>query len=441
MGLINKVITKVEKKESLPDKREKPPTHKEMPHLPKGKKRLAILIAIPILMIAFSGFGYMFFIKPTQEAPPKVVRRSISARRRPTTPNPTPSDQKVKSEAAKITEGGQKGNITDKGIEESTLSKESEKQSESTPEQKVEISTTGVGSSIKTTENKPAEVKDDSETKESQSEKLKEPEVISIPIEEEVKTKDTKLSESIKKTSPGKSLAISQAPEGEDISSEKAALSQDQKSEDDLAQKQSLVVKEKSSLKAQRYYNKGFTYHKQGNFNQAIDSYMKALSFNPEHLQASLNLATAYIQAGRLKEGEKELNQLYTRNPEDPKIIFNYALLLYQIGEFDDAKTKLQKLLEINPLHLEANLLIAKIHEEKKETEQAIQFCRKAYSINSTDPRVLYQLGRSFDIKKDTENAVRFYSLFLQNSLEKDDKSKSKVRDRLNYLLSKKEGK
>lgn len=175
--------------------------------------------------------------------------------------------------------------------------------------------------------------------------------------------------------------------------------------------------------------------------NQAIDSYRKALTFNPDHLPAHMNLATAYLQMGRFKEAELELIYLYALRPKDPLILFNLGLLLYRTGDFASAETKLKKLLEVDRFHLEANLLLANIYLEKKESDQAHEFSMKAYQINSADPRVVYQLGRSWDLAGDQEKAVKYYRLFLNIRAPKESQLELAVRDRLNYLVSQEEKK
>lgn len=198
---------------------------------------------------------------------------------------------------------------------------------------------------------------------------------------------------------------------------------------------------DKSSSRAERFYNKGISYHQQGDYDRAIDSYKMALSFGPSHKLTHVNLATAYMQTGRYKEAERELIYLYALRPLDPKVLFNFGLLLYQTGDHESAEVKLRKLLEFDSFNLEANLLLGSIYEEKGRMDQALELYMKAYRINTTDARVLYKLGRAFDMSKDKENAIKYYHLFLQVPGENGEESKAGVRDRLNYLLSQKEEK
>lgn len=201
-----------------------------------------------------------------------------------------------------------------------------------------------------------------------------------------------------------------------------------------------LAVKARSNSRAQRYSSKGISYQRQGKLESAVESYKKALTSDPDHDEARLNLATALMQMGRLKEAEQELTRLYAKSPSDPRILYNLGLLLYRFGEYTSAESKLQEVLESDPLHLEANLLLSNIYQAWEEHTKALEFCMNAYRINSADPRVLYRLGRMLDQAGELEGAVKYYRLFLKTGSEEESGSRLAVRDRLNYLISRKGG-
>ncbi len=198
-----------------------------------------------------------------------------------------------------------------------------------------------------------------------------------------------------------------------------------------------MQITQRSESRADKYYKKGLSYQRQDQLGQAIDAYRRALSLNPDHPEANMNLAIAYLQAGRLKEAEQILVYLYASKPKDCEVLYNFGLLLYQSGELASAESKLERLLEIDPFHLQANLLLAGIYEENGELDRAVQSCQKAYRINSADGQVLYRLGRVWDLAGEPDKAIEFYRLFLNTSSEKRDELELAVRDRLKYLCLK----
>jgi len=463
MGLITKAIEKVENQEN-------PPVQPEIPPKPKSKRKVIILLATLVFLGISLGGGYFFFLKPTPQVPPNVPRRSISARQKLSKAKLRVSQQNQDTAAIKTKEGKEVA-------PEKTLAQQKPKESQKVGTQKGEMSQLKTEPSIETALSQADEGKEEKQTPAPEIKQPHEP-VLSFASDKKKETpkeetssegKKNVLSQDIedilnitpsseKKKAPAEEVLLSPPAESkkeaaEKPDQEKTMVPGDEKtpSEESLlaslpeAKKRSVPkpsgIIDKSNSRAERFYNKGVSYHQQGDFDRAINSYKRALSFDPGHKQTHMNLATAYMQAGRLKEAEREFIYLYALRPLNPEMLFNFALLLYQTGDSASAETKLKKLLEFDSFHLEANLLLGSIYEERGEVDKALELYMKAYRINSTDSRVLYKLGRAFDISKNKGNAVKYYGLFLQAPGENGEELKSSVRDRLNYLLSQKEEK
>jgi tetratricopeptide (TPR) repeat protein len=468
MGLITKAVEKVEKQENSSFQPEIPPQ-------PKSKKKIIILLVLLLFVGIASGAGYLFLLKPTQTAPSDTPRRSISTRQKSAKPKPPVSQQNQDTLTTKALEGKEippeKTLAQQKPEPPATVSEPKGK----TPEPEIEPSNENVlspGPKIKeekktpTSEIKPPlepQLSSLSEKKSAPGNKVSSSEAKKDVISEDVlnetsssedeKTPTEKVTSTLTTEAERKTLKTpvsdqTMSKKDEKTPSEQSLLTSIPEAKKTSVPKPSGII-DKSNSRAERFYNKGVSYQQQGDFDNAIDSYKRALSFDPDHKQTHMNLATAYMQVGRYKEAERELIYLSALRPKDPKILFNFALLLYQTGELNSAESKLKRLLDSDPFHLEANLLLASIYEERGDIGQALELYTKAYRTNSTDSRVLYKLGRAFDMNKDKENAIKYYHLFLQAPAERavrqahhpEEELKSSVRDRLNYLLSQKEEK
>jgi len=430
VGLISEAIKKVEKKEN-------PTPQQETPPQPKTKKRFLILLAALLFIGTSMGLGYLFLLKPTPEVPPKVTRRSISAKKKPPKPATVQSEQTGDGEAVK-SRAKEKETASKETLKKPAVRQEPPKEAGIVSEQKAKPATSEKEPSAILSESLTPTSQKEPETPKPESKEASEPPIFSTSREEKNIPIDVTLSEGKNEDSPEYITDDTSFPGQEETTSEEVAPSYAIDLRKWLAQKP-LTVTERSDSRAQKYYNKGVSYQQQGKLDRAIDSYRKALTFNPDHVQAHINLATAYLQIGRFREAEKELIYVYALKPKDCQILFNFGLLLYQTGEHISAETKLKKLLKLNPFHLEANLLLASIYEEKGKPSQSVEYCMRAHEINSTDPRVLYRLGRAWDMMGEPTKAVKYYRLFLNRGWEKEGELKSAVRDRLNYLVSRKE--
>jgi len=426
VSLITNAVKKVEKEEN-------PPIEQEVLPPPKDKKRMAILIGAGLMAVIILSVGYFLSLKPPPEPPRKASRRSISARGRSVTPKTVQLQGK---------ENAQNGQTMAEVIESAT---------EKTPGKPI---------------TPPEQVREVGIVTE-QIDKATEPEIMSSVVTEELQVPQMGVETQIPQSILDRPAVPRPSPEPEipeevisvkggdelvsnDIVNEGVLLGDEEIIPDEEVLSYSpapviklverpLTVKSTSDSKADRYYNKGVSYQKQGKFNQAIDIYNKTLQFNSDHVQARMNLATAYLQAGRIKEAEEQFNFLYFLEPNDYYILYNLGLLLYRTGDLASAEMKLKKLLILDPLHLEANLLLGSVLEEMGNFKEAADYCMRAYYIDSANPRVIYRAGRAWDMTGSEKKAIRYYRLFLNTGWHNESGLRLAVRDRLNYLVSQKE--
>jgi tetratricopeptide (TPR) repeat protein len=493
MGLITKAMEKVEKKPPEPPVVHQTPTESE-PQLRRGRKRF-LFLAVPLLVVVVaSALGYFFFLKPAPDTPADVPRRSISARKTAATgekakdvgkpnegkttesgaPQKTPAgkaeNQKPDQRSAVVTKSkpiqvksesqsaAQEIRETSSGeekkpasapltLEKTVLSKTSEPTAadkgsdegtalvdanqDQTLTSELEASVEAALEFLPQAEEKAEVLGPTLEQMKDTQDPLQVDDPIYLPAESASEENDEQDSEWYMEEDTAPPL-IEESPAEEMASvhlTESTALSRER----------ALQISNRSESRAERYFKKGVSYQQQGEIPKAMESYRMALNYNPDHLQANMNLATAYLQTGRFKQAEQILVYLYASRPKDSRVLYNFGVLLYQTGEHESAENKLKKLLEVDPFHLEANLLLATIYEEKGEMDKALGACMKAHQINSTHPRVIYRLGRVCDLAGQTTEAVTYYQQFLNGSWEREPELELAVRHRLKYLAARRE--
>jgi len=427
VGLIDKAINKTEEKEEKPGQ-------KEMPPKPGRKKGMvAALGALLVLAVLLTG-GYFYLTKQDQEPPRKMARRATGAREKLQREKTDKPGQKQDTSAtvalAEQTETTPQG-----ALARSTATQDKENKLELLPGQRQISSIPQATAPVKDLKNEISDIKEESETGEAATPESSEP-LLSLTLDEEEKALPGPY------PPEGGRDEVAASTHEETFWPETQELPQEEFRPSyvpELQEQAQLTVKDTSASRAQKYFDKGAAYQKDGKYEKAIESYTRALTFNPGHLQAQVNLAIAYLQTGRFKEAEQELIYLYALKPNDCVILYNFGLLLYNTGELFSAETKLKRLLELDPLHLEAHFLLGSVYEEKRDINQALKLYMKAHRINSADPGVLYRLGRVWDIKGELAEAVKYYRSFLNTPGEKERGLTLAVRDRLSYLVSQKE--
>jgi tetratricopeptide (TPR) repeat protein len=113
-------------------------------------------------------------------------------------------------------------------------------------------------------------------------------------------------------------------------------------------------------LKARDQLNKGVQAYKNARYEEAIDHFQKAVSFDPSLINARLYLATAYAQQyipGADTEDNNRLGQqaideykaVLEKDPKNINSIKGIAYLYLQMKKFEDAKLYYRKATEADP--------------------------------------------------------------------------------------------
>jgi protein O-mannosyl-transferase len=141
---------------------------------------------------------------------------------------------------------------------------------------------------------------------------------------------------------------------------------------------------QKSPFKARPYQNLAHTFHKMGNYQEAIRYYKKSQKFSPGWTATFYNLGTAYLSIGRYYDAIEYLNQSIQKMPMNAQVHSLLAKALALTGQWDAAEIQYQIALALAPSDNQA----------QKEYEQLISFLNKY-----TDPviRIEHMLNQQPD--------------------------------------------
>jgi tetratricopeptide (TPR) repeat protein len=148
------------------------------------------------------------------------------------------------------------------------------------------------------------------------------------------------------------------------------------------------------SKQAEAYFDLGTKHLQQGEYDQAISGYTKALELNPRFTEAYLNRGIAY------------------RNK----------------GQHDQAVSDYDKVLQIDPKDARAYCNRGNAHIEKGQYDKALSDYNKALEINSKDAQVFYNRGLAYyfkfweDIKKAQELGYKIPPDFLEDLRKASEK-------------------
>lgn len=104
------------------------------------------------------------------------------------------------------------------------------------------------------------------------------------------------------------------------------------------------------STEAKLQYNQGLDYYRMGQYTEAIDSFKKAISIDPNYIDAYYNLGVILQHSNRNSEALGIFKQIMVRKPNDYEAVYNAAVLSEKLGQIENAKRYLALIPESSPV-------------------------------------------------------------------------------------------
>ena len=143
-------------------------------------------------------------------------------------------------------------------------------------------------------------------------------------------------------------------------------------------------------LDTEAYSLLGSIYGQLGNFDDAINSYRKAISINPDMPQLHFGLAHALDRSGRLSEAESSFKTALQLQPGNLQAVLKLGIICYSQSRLSEAEHYFTQALDINPESMEALLGLGRIYHQRRKPELAGNYLNKASEINAGHPGVLH---------------------------------------------------
>lgn len=123
------------------------------------------------------------------------------------------------------------------------------------------------------------------------------------------------------------------------------------------------------------WVNLGWIYFQQGQYNQALAQYKRAMDLDPNYYPAYYNLGLAYMQVKKFDLAAETLKRAITLEPKSGTAFLNLGVSYNQLGKYDEA----------------------------------LKYLQQAYKFNSGSVEVLYQLGYALEKSGRKEEAIYQY--------------------------------
>ena len=157
------------------------------------------------------------------------------------------------------------------------------------------------------------------------------------------------------------------------------------------------------------YYNLGLFLFENGQVDDAITHYEKALEIQPNFWKAHNNLGDALLQKGQVEEAMSHFRRALELHPSLGEAQNNIGNALLKVGNVDDAVAAFQKAVDLSPnnavMHNDFGLALAK----KGQMDAALDQFQKAVTIDPLNADAQYDLGNALQSAKRGPEAIEHY--------------------------------
>ena len=143
---------------------------------------------------------------------------------------------------------------------------------------------------------------------------------------------------------------------------------------------------------------------------RAIENFQRALSLDPEHFGAKVNLAKSLALRGRHGEAVQALNSVLDRQPEDTNARMVLASSLAALGQFDEAIQQYELAAATMPRQLQPLDALRKLYLRLGKFEEAYLSCVKIRELEPQNCHALVGILRHLKARvseQDAEQAAR----------------------------------
>ena len=140
-------------------------------------------------------------------------------------------------------------------------------------------------------------------------------------------------------------------------------------------------------------YNLGLALKNQGQLDEAIAHYRRAINIWPDYVEAHYNLGGAYIEKGNIDEALAEYRRAIEIRPDDADSHNNYGSALRRLNQFDQAENEYRRALSLQPQYLDARLNLGSLLLQRGRTAEAITNLETARRLQPNDAVTHVTLG------------------------------------------------
>jgi lipoprotein NlpI len=160
--------------------------------------------------------------------------------------------------------------------------------------------------------------------------------------------------------------------------------------------------------------NRGVAYRNDGNYNQAIQDFDKAIRLKPDIAEAFNNRGIAYDYKGDSVQAIRDYDEAIRLRPDYAAAFNNRGLVHHEKGEYTQAIQDFDQAIRLQPVYAEAFESRGSVHLDRGDFDRAIQDYGQAIKLEPNYAGDYSDRGFAYDCKKDYQLALQDYDLAVR---------------------------
>ena len=161
------------------------------------------------------------------------------------------------------------------------------------------------------------------------------------------------------------------------------------------------------------YLETGIGLEQSGKLNEAIECFDKALTLNPDNVDARAHKGEAYAELGKLDFAVAQCQEALKLNPRCSEALNTLGVVFGEKGQPDEALKHLNEALRIDPRSENAHLNIGNVFIVLRKPDEAIFHCREALRLNPRFAEAHLDMGVAFTQKGEMDSAINHFKQAL----------------------------
>ena len=150
-----------------------------------------------------------------------------------------------------------------------------------------------------------------------------------------------------------------------------------------------------------------------GQYNEAVESYKKALFIKPDYAKVHFNLAGTLQDLGKLKDAVKSYKSALKIDPSYAEAYNNLGNVLKDLNHIDDAVKCYRKAVEINPDYIEAYYSLGNAYQDLGKLDDAVENFKVVLALRPNFAEMHNNLGIVLQQLDRSESAVNHFKKAL----------------------------